>query len=771
MTVRLHGQLRPDVPSASVSDEVEGNSAVDDDVDATVRTHLRTCPLCEAMCGLEIQTTGDRVTRVRGDRADVWSKGFLCPKGAALGHLHHDPDRVRVPMVREGDVWREVTWDEAFMRCEELVRPILEQDGIRAITAYIGNPAVHNYSLSRYTGAVVGIPRMPVIWSAGTVDQWPKNVACAQLFGNAWSLPVPDIHRTDLFVVMGANPHASNGSLFSCPDILGEIDKIRERGGRTIVIDPRRTGTAERADEWISIIPGMDAAFLLAVINVLDTEGLVRLGTLDGRVRGIDEVFAAAHAFTPEAVADACGVPAERIRTLARELATTERAVVYGRIGLCNQEFGTLASWAVDVVNVLTGHLDVTGGAMFPTPAIAAISRTARRRGPMKGPRWHTRVRHAPEVLGQAPLSCLAEEIATPGEGRVRGLVVMAGNPALSAPDAGRLEEALPLLDAMISVDNWINETSRHAHVILPGLSALEQPHCDEALWAFAVRSGARWSPAIFPRDDRPHEWEILIRLGAILAGIPAADVDVDAFDDVLFAERAARHGVVAADVTEMTTFRGPDRIVDLTIRMSPWGDGYGARPGGLTLDALMTDHPHGIDFGPMVPCIDDILRTTSGDVELAHDNILGDIPRLNARLGQPRPNLVLIGRRHVRSNNSWMHNVTVLVKGRPRCTLIVHPHDASELGVTNGDMVSVTSEVGTVDAAVEISDEIRQGVVSLPHGWGHDREGTQLAVAGAHAGVNSNLLAPGTLVDVPSGNAAVNGFPVQVVRLAPAWR
>ncbi len=434
-------------------------------------THLRTCPLCEAMCGLEITTRGEQVVSVRGDSDDVWSKGYLCPKGAALASLHHDPDRLKAPMVRDGEQWREVSWDEAFARCEELLRPIVDEYGIAAVTAYIGNPAVHNYSLSRYTGAVAGIPRMPVIWSAGTVDQWPKNLACAQLFGNAWSIPIPDLQRTDLFVVMGANPHASQGSLLSCPDIMGEIKRIRERGGRTIVIDPRRTGTAERADEWIPIIPGTDAALLLAVVNVLAGEGLISLGSLTGRVRGIDEVCAAARDFTPELVSETCGVPAERIRELARELAATPRAVVYGRIGLCNQEFGTLASWAVDVVNVLTGHLDVEGGAMFPTTAIATISQTARRRGPVKTARWHTRVRQAPEVLGQAPLSCLAEEISTPGEGRVRALITMAGNPALSAPDAGRLEEALPMLDAMISVDNWLNETSRHAHVILPGLS------------------------------------------------------------------------------------------------------------------------------------------------------------------------------------------------------------------------------------------------------------------------------------------------------------
>jgi anaerobic selenocysteine-containing dehydrogenase len=415
---------------------------------------------------------------------------------------------------------------------------------------------------------------------------------------------------------------------------------------------------------------------------------------------------------------------------------------------------------------VLTGHLDVEGGAMFPTPAIATISQTSRRRGPVKAARWHTRVRNAPEVLGQAPLSCLAEEIATPGEGRVRALVTMAGNPVLSAPDSGRLDEALATLDAMVSVDNWLNETTRHAHVILPGLSALEQPHCDEALWGFAVRCGARWSPAIFPRDDRPHEWEILIRLGAIIAGVPAADVDVAAFDDVLFAERAARHGVDAAAVMDQTELRGPDRIADLTVRMSPWGDGYGARPGGLTLESLARDHPHGVDFGPMIPKIDEILQTASGDVELAHDNILGDLPRLHARVAQPPDGLLLIGRRHVRSNNSWMHNVKVLVKGKDRCTLLVHPDDARALDLADGGAARVTSEAGSVEVVVEVSDEIRRGVVSLPHGWGHDRPGTRQSVAREHAGTNTNLLAPGHFVDVPSGNAAVNGIPVEVVAI-----
>jgi anaerobic selenocysteine-containing dehydrogenase len=339
----------------------------------------------------------------------------------------------------------------------------------------------------------------------------------------------------------------------------------------------------------------------------------------------------------------------------------------------------------------------------------------------------------------------------------------MAGNPVLSAPDSGKLDEALPMLDAMICVDNWLNETTRHAHVILPGLSALEQPHCDEALWGFAVRSGVRWSPAIFPRDDRPHEWEILIRLGAILAGVPAAEVDIAAYDDILFADRAARHGVAAADVMDATSLRGPDRIVDLTIRVTPWGDGFGERPDGLTLDKLKAEYPHGADFGPMTPRIDEILRTASGDVELAHDDILGDVPRLLARLERPTDGLVLIGRRHLRSNNSWMHNVRPLMKGRPRCTLIIHPQDAEAHGLRAGGSARIRSEAGEVEAVVEVDDGIVRGVVSLPHGWGHDRPGARLSVAADKPGVNSNLLAPGHLVDVPSGNAAVNGIPVQV--------
>ncbi len=701
------------------------------------------------------------MVRVRGDRDDVWSRGYLCPKGAALGQLHHDPDRLRAPLVRDGSDWREVSWPEAFQRCEELLHPVVAEHGIEAVTAYMGNPNVHSYSLSRYSGAVPALGGVTRIWSAGTVDQWPKNLVCAQLYGGAWSIPIPDVANTDLFVVMGANPHASNGSILAYPDLVGELDRIRARGGRVVVVDPRRTGTAERADEWLPIVPGTDAALLLAVVHVLDAEGLVDLGPLAGRVRGVDEVLEAARPYSPDSVAGWCGVSAERITALARQLGAAERPVVYGRIGLCTQEFGTLASWLVEVVNVLLGRLGAVGGALFPRPAIAPISSTARRRGPVRTGRWRTRVRGAPEVLGQAPLSCLAEEIDTPGDGQVRALVTIAGNPVLSAPDAGRLDAALAQLDAMISIDNYLNETTRHAHVILPGLSPLEQPHCDEAIWSFALRAVARWSPAVFDPGERPHEWEICLRLGAILGGMPADAVDVEALDDEWYLARAARHGVDGAAV-ESHHGNGPDRIVDVAFRTSAFGDGYGARPGGITLDEVRR-HPHGLDLGPSSADLDDVLRTASGDIELAHPDILVDLDRLRARMAEPHPPLVLIGRRHVRSNNSWMHNVPALVRGRDRSTLLVHPTDAATHGIVDGARVRVTSAAGSVVAVAEISDEVRPGVVSLPHGFGHGVPGTRTRVAAERPGANANVLVPAGALDVPSGNASVNGVPVEV--------
>jgi anaerobic selenocysteine-containing dehydrogenase len=728
------------------------------------KIHLRTCPLCEAMCGLEVHVEADQVKLIRGDRDDVWSKGYVCPKGTTLGHLHHDPDRLREPMVREGDQWREVTWDEAFGRCSELLTPVIEQYGVEAVTAYVGNPLAHNMSLSRYIGILIGMSGIPMIYSAGTVDQWPKNVSSHLMFGGMWKIPVPDIRRTDFLVVMGANPHASQGSLMACPDVMGEINAIRERGGQVIVIDPRRTGTAERADEWLPITPGTDAAFLLAIAHVLFDEDLTRVNRAE-LIDGVDTVRDLVAEWPPERVASITGISAERTRSLARQLANVDRGVVYGRIGLCNQEFGTLASWLVDVVNILTGHFDEPGGLMFPKPsswAVTDLPMPGLEQGAPNFGRWRTRVRGASEVLGHVPVSCLAEEIATPGGGQIRALFTVAGNPVLSTPGGDRLDAALETLDCMISVDNWLNETTRHANVILPGLSALEQAHHDDLILGFAVGSVANYSPPVFPRDDRPQEWEILIRLAGACLGQPANEVDVAAIDDGFFDVLASTQGFDGAVLRERYEHGGPERMLDLTLRTGPFGDRYGENPDGLTLDQL-EQQPHGVDLGPMVPRLDEVLTTTTGKVVLAPPYITADVPRLADRLERPADELVLTSRRHLRSNNSWMHNVSVLVKGKDRCTLLVHPDDAARYGVEDGKLVTVVSEAGSIDVRAEITADIKPGVVSLPHGWGHDKVGTRLSIAREHAGVNSNVLAPGDFVDVISGNAAVNGIPVSI--------
>lgn len=737
--------------------------------------HLHTCPLCESMCGLRVHVDDGRVSKIRPDPDDVWSRGYACPKGLALGELHHDPDRLTAPVVRRGDRLVEATWDEAWEVVEQKLHAIIERDGIGAITAYLGNPLAHNFSLARYVAPFMAMSGIPQVYSPGTVDQWPKNVSSALLFGDMWRIPAPDIPRTEYLLILGANPHASQGSLVAIADMCSELDALRKRGGQVVVVDPRRTGTVRDESEWVPIRPGTDAALLMAMAHVLFSEGLVRLRALEGRVRGVDTLRSLVAPFSPDAVAGACGIPAERIRTLARELATADRAAVYGRIGTCNQEFGTLASWAVDVLNVLTGNLDREGGAMFGNPVAWPFVN-------LPDPQWadgyefaryESRVRGAPEILGMFPVSCLAEEIATPGEGQIKGLITVAGNPALSAPDSAKIQAALPELEALICVDNWINETTRHADVILPGLSPLENAHFDDLILNWAVRSFGNYSPPVFPvAPGRPEEWEILLTLAGICTGQRSADFEVEQLDTLFY------NGLVAG-LTQMPGFpiegrdpaeivaasrpgAGPHRLVDLQIRTSAFGDAFGTRPDGLTLEDFERA-PHGIDCGPMVPMLDEILRTESGRIELAPEYITRDLERLRARLGREEPDLVLISRRHVRSNNSWMHNAPSLVTGKDRCTLLVHPEDAARAGVEDGQPVRIASKAGELVVPVEVSDEMSPGVVCLPHGWGHDLPGTRLQVATEHAGVNSNLLNPGDLVDPLSGNQVVNGVPVSI--------
>jgi anaerobic selenocysteine-containing dehydrogenase len=728
--------------------------------------HLYTCPLCEAMCGLEIQVADGRVAGIRPNREDAWSRGHICPKGASLGALHEDPDRIRTPMIKVDGQWREVGWNEAFRRCTELLTPVIEKYGIGAVTAYTGNPLAHSFSLARYAGILLGLSGMPITYSPGTVDQWPKNLSSHLMYGGWWSFPVPDIERTDLLVVMGANPAASQGSLLAAPDVMGILGAIRKRG-RVIVIDPVRTATAERADEWLPITPGTDAALLLALAHTLFAEDLVDLGVVEPYLDGVDVVRDVVADWSPDRVAAATGIDADRIRGLARELAATARAVVYGRIGTCNQEFGSLASWLVDVVNILTGHFDVPGGSMFPRPAAWSVTVQ-----PIPGledgvadfGRYRTRVRGAKEVLGQVPVSCMAEEIATPGEGQLKALITVAGNPVLSTPAGHKLDEVLPGLDAMISIDLWLNETTRHADVILPGSSPLEQPHHDDLILNFAVNSFANYSAPVFAKPDpeAPDEWEVLIRLTGLCTGTPAEHVDVTAIDDGFFDYMCFTQGLDGAEIRAHYEHGGPERTLDLTLRTGPFGDRYGQNPDGLTLEKLKAE-PNGINFGPMVSRVPEVLGTADQKIRLAPQYLLDDLPRLARRLVRPPEELVLVSRRHLRSNNSWLHNVPPLMKGRDRCVLLMHRDDAERRGLVSGDVVSVASSGGEIRVPVDVTDAIKPGVVSMPHGWGHGRPGTRMAVANNAPGVNTNVLSPPNFIDEPSGNGALNGIPVTV--------
>jgi anaerobic selenocysteine-containing dehydrogenase len=745
---------------------------------AETRIAYRTCPLCEAGCGLEIalhRTNGsERVGRIRGDRDDVFSRGFICPKGSTLRQLHEDPDWLRQPLVKRDGRFEPAGWDEAFAEVERRLLPIIEQHGRDAVGIYVGNPNAHSLAALIFMRPLIRALGSTNVFSASTVDQRPKEVSAGLMFGGALTVPVPDVDRTDFLLMLGANPYASNGSLATAPDWPGRIEALLERGGRLIVVDPRRTQTAEVASQHLAIRPGADPFLLMALVNVLASDGLIGLDRLEPYVSGVEDVVRLAEPFTPEAVAPATGLAPEEVRRLAHDLAAAPSACVYGRIGTTTAEFGTLTSWLVDVLNVLTGNLDRPGGAMFATAAAGAANTrgTPRYGRGVKLHRRRSRVRGLGETMGELPVACLAEEIDTPGEGQIRAMLTVGGNPVLSTPNAGRLDAALAGLEFMVAVDPYVNETTRHADVILPVPTALQRPHYDVALLQLAVRNVANYSPAVLPLDEgQPDEWQVLARFALLLQGF-GSDADPTLVDDLVL--RTLIEGAVAdetspvagREVDEIIALlgerTGPPRIIDFMLRTGPYGDGFGASPGGLNLDVLL-DQPHGVDLGPLEPRLPDVLRTPSGMVELAPEPLVADVERLRSALGRPAGGMRLIGRRDLRSNNSWMHNVEVLVKGRPRCTLHVHPDDASRLGLADGEPASVVSRAGTVTIPTEVTDAIRPGVVSIPHGWGHDLPGVELSVARRYAGVNTNLLADEELVDPVSGNAVLNGIPVEV--------
>lgn len=729
----------------------------------------RICPFCEASCGLELDVEEGRVVRIRGDRHDVFSQGFLCPKAIGLKDLHDDPDRLRVPLIKRDGKFVEASWSEAYAEIERRLPPVIAAGGPDAVATVLGNPVSHKMSLMLYFPRLARALGTRNMFSASSVDQVPKMLSSGLLFGSWLSVPVPDIERCDFLLVLGANPMVSNGSLWTVPDFRGKARALRARGGKLVVVDPRRTETAAVADAHHFIRPGADVFFLLGMVQALFDEGLVRPGRLGAHCNGFEELAAAVRDYAPERVAARCGIDAATIRGLARSLAATPRAAIYGRIGTCTQQFGTLCSWLIDVINVLSGHLDEEGGAMFPKAAAFAANTRGKPgagRGVVSG-RHRSRVSGAVEVAGELPITCLAEEIDTPGRGQIKALIAIAGNPVLSSPNGPRLAAALDRLEFMVSLDIYLNETSRHADVILPGPSPLEDAHYDVTFTQFSHRNHARYSEPVLQRQPGvPDEWESVLRIAAI-AGGKGADADIEALDDAsLLEELDKAFGPAATEVmAALAPQRGPQRLLDLALRSGPYGDGFGRVPGGLTLDRIR-QAPSGIDLGPMTRRIPEALRTPSGKIELAPSMLVDDLARVAADLAAPAPDLVIVGRRQLRSNNSWMHNLPVLAKGAYRCTALVHPLDAARLGLRDGGMAWLGNGVRRVQVQVEVSDEMMPGVVSLPHGWGHDLAGIRLGVAAQQPGVNLNALLDENLRDPLSGNAVLSGVAVEMAPL-----
>jgi len=700
---------------------------------------------------------------IRGDKEDVFSKGFICPKGTTLGKLHEDPDRLSRPLIKRDGVFVEAEWDEAIAFAAAGLRDTSQKHGKNSLAAYVGNPNVHNLAGSLYLRPVLKALGSPNVFSASTVDQMPKHVSCGAMFGSPDFIPIPDLDRTAYLLMMGADPHESNGSLATAPDWPGRMENIRERGGRIVTVDPRRSKSAKASDEHVFIRPGTDAAWLAAVITTVMTEFPIELPDL---FEGVAEVREALAGFTPDSVAEATGIEAETTRRIAAEFAQAPSAVAYGRMGMHTTEFGTLASWLTDVLNVVTGNLDSPGGAMFPMAGIATPKAGGGGRGFQVG-RYASRVGNHPEVRGEFPAASLVEEIETPGEGQVRGLLVISGNPARSIPESERVERALGQLEFVVVVDPYLSETAAHATVVLPPPSVLERSHFDVAFTSLMIRNTVNYSSATFDKpESHPSEWEILLGLSGALQGLEATPAQMDdAGASALLHKALANEASPAFGADEGTAweavseYAGPERILDIRLRTGPYGDGFGAKPDGLSL-AKLIENPHGIDLGPLKSRIPNGLMNESASVQLAPQAFVNDVPRLSAHLAAGPSGYLLIGRRHLRSNNSWMHNIEVLVKGKNRCTLLIHPADAAELGVSEGGSLKVSTSVGSVLAPVELSEDMMPGIVSLPHGWGHDAPGARLTVASSRPGVNSNILSEPVL-DPLSGNARLNGIPV----------
>jgi anaerobic selenocysteine-containing dehydrogenase len=695
-------------------------------LEQTETTHFRTCPLCEAMCGLAITVRDQEIMSIRGDVDDPFSRGHICPKGAALQDIHTDPDRLRHPVRRTATGWERIGWDTAYAEVVAGLKAVQARHGADAVGVYQGNPSVHNLGTSLFSPAFIRSLKTKNRFSATSVDQLPHQFVAYLMYGHQLLLPIPDLDRTDFLLILGANPAVSNGSLMTAPDVKRRLKAIRQRGGKVVVIDPRRNETAELADEHHFIRPGSDALLVLALLNTILGEGLANPDRLAAFTDGLELIEPLVAEFTPEQVAPQTGIAAATIRQLARDFAQAPSAVCYGRIGVSVQAFGAVTQWLIQVLNIVTGNLDRAGGAMLTTPAVDTVAAG----GKGNFARWTSRVRGLPEFAGELPVVTLAEEIATPGAGQIRALVTSAGNPVLSTPNGRQLDAALASLEFMVSIDFYINETTRHARIILPPTGPLEHDHYDLVFHVLAIRNTARYDQALFAApDDTRHDWEIFQALASLMT---------------------------ATDDTPPRQPIPPAAMLERSLRAGPYK---------LSLETL-GDHPHGIDLGPLEPRLPERLFTADQRINLAPALLAADLARVKAELLNAPSNgaaLHLIGRRQLRSNNSWMHNSQRLVKGEDRCTLLISPHDAAQLGVSDGQQVQERSRVGELAASAQISDTMMPGVVSLPHGWGHGLEGVQMATAQAHAGVSINDLTDELAIDPVCGNAALNGVAVVV--------
>ena len=702
-------------------------------------THYRTCNLCEAMCGVKVEHQGTKILSIKGDEHDPFSQGHICPKAVALQDLYEDPDRLTSPMERTENGWQKISWKDAFDKAAAGIAKVQKQYGNNALGVYLGNPNVHNLGGMLSIRHILTALKTRTRFSATSIDQLPHHMVGMHLFGHQLRIPVPDINRTQHMVIMGANPLASNGSIMTVANVRQKIKDIKKRGGKVVVIDPRKTETADLAGEHHFIKPGSDVVLLLAMVNHLFTHNLVKQSNALSLAHGYEDIAQYVKEYSLEYAQQQTGIAASDIAKMVEEFCQAEKAVLYGRMGVSVQEFGLLSQYLIMLFNLLTGSLDEEGGMMFPTPAADIVANS----GPGYFNKRQSRVRGLPDFNGEFPVACLSEEILTEGDGQVKAMFTVAGNAVLSTPNGQQLDTALESLDFMVCVDFYLNETTRHANIILPPVSPIERDHYDVTFHNLAVHNTTKFSSAMFnkPKEAR-HDWQIYLELAKRLQ------------PKLPFMQQVMR---------KVTSVMGPNFLLNAMLKRGPYP--------GLSLSKLKK-RPHGIDLGPLHACLPQALRHKDKTIHLNMDFYFADLPRLKQKFdavtqAQADQDALLIGRRHVRSNNSWMHNSQRLVKGKSRCTLLIHPEHAAKLNISEGQLVQVTSRVGQVEIAAEISEEIMPGVVSIPHGWGHNRKGTVQSVADAHAGVSVNDLTDDRMIDALSGNAAVNGVPVTLNALA----